>query len=365
MSSATAASRPPTIATDGIPEPAGAAAVVLVRALAAGEGGITRATLLRDLQPLTAHKLAPAEWRAALDGHLAALIESGQLRPLGRGRVAVTQEGQRAAWRFLQVKLVRAPTWPELKNGPLVARALGASAPTSARLRPLEKAHGLRAAIIDSRFSLKLRSVPAPARLRDALARRALREGRAKAPAGRSDAETSRTIAAQLLSRPREVGTDTELISLIAAEQAGSVQSDMAALRLQLLRDLMFEQAEGLAPPPRPAPISLKAKVKPPRAPPLEQFARSVRGIAGEVAQGWSGNRRAYICHVWRAWSARNPGSELTESGFKSMLSEAHRAGHLQLTNADLKDRRSLADIQASAVAYMNSVLHFIRVEDR
>jgi hypothetical protein len=46
------------------------------------------------------------------------------------------------------------------------------------------------------------------------------------------------------------------------------------------------------------------------------------------------------------------------------MLTEAHRCGLLVLANADLKDKRDLKDLQASAVTYKNTVWHFIRVED-
>ena len=46
------------------------------------------------------------------------------------------------------------------------------------------------------------------------------------------------------------------------------------------------------------------------------------------------------------------------------MLAEAHRAGLIVLANADLKDQRSIADIQASAIAYKNTIFHYVRVDD-
>lgn len=346
--------------------------MVLARVLAAGEGGLTRSTLLRDLQPLVAHRLAPGEWRLLLDRMIELATARGHLRPAGRGRVVITPDGRDAVCAFLGSKPRRSITWPELKNGPLVARALGGSA---TRLKPLDKAHGLRAAIIDRGFSLKLRSVPAPARLREALARRAARDGKIPSanlePSNR--AAVSRQHAASLLTHPRPVESDAELISLIAADQAGSVSADVAALRLHLLRRLMFEAgAEGspAAPVKRRRSTSEEAvaadrpDTRAAEPPDPERFADAVRSIAREVAQGWSGNRRAYISHVWKSFSIRHANWRMAESDFKSMLSEAHRAGRLQLTNADLRDRRNLTDVQASAVAYMNSVWHFIRVED-
>ena len=46
------------------------------------------------------------------------------------------------------------------------------------------------------------------------------------------------------------------------------------------------------------------------------------------------------------------------------MLAEAHRAGVLLLANADLKDGASIADVQASAIVYKNTIFHYVRVDD-
>ena len=41
----------------------------------------------------------------------------------------------------------------------------------------------------------------------------------------------------------------------------------------------------------------------------------------------------------------------------------AHRAGHVVLANADLKDSKNIKDLQDSAVVFKNAVFHFIRVD--
>ena len=46
------------------------------------------------------------------------------------------------------------------------------------------------------------------------------------------------------------------------------------------------------------------------------------------------------------------------------MLTEAHRTGLLTLVTADLKNARTLKDLQESAISYKNTIWHFIRVED-
>jgi hypothetical protein len=52
----------------------------------------------------------------------------------------------------------------------------------------------------------------------------------------------------------------------------------------------------------------------------------------------------------------------LSETNFKALLADAHRGGHLELVNADLRDRSSVGEIEASATAYKNTVWHLIRV---
>ena len=88
-----------------------------------------------------------------------------------------------------------------------------------------------------------------------------------------------------------------------------------------------------------------------------------MRRHAGDKAQGWPGNRKAYISHVWHTVRERRPEWGLSEIEFKCMLTEAHRAGSLALANADLKDNSSIKDLQDSAVVYKNAVFHFIRVD--
>jgi hypothetical protein len=88
-----------------------------------------------------------------------------------------------------------------------------------------------------------------------------------------------------------------------------------------------------------------------------------VRRQAAGAAQGWSGDRKAYISHVWRNIRDQHQHWNLSEIEFKCMLAEAHRSGRLALVNADLKDKSNIKDVQESAVVYRNAVFHFIRVD--
>ncbi len=112
--------------------------------------------------------------------------------------------------------------------------------------------------------------------------------------------------------------------------------------------------------------MPLGAVTRPPAAsrPDLEGFAKAIQALAGACAEGWPGNRKAYISDIWLALRSSHPQWGLSEIEFKSMLAEAHRTGHVILANADLKDRRSLAKVQMSALAFKNAVLHYVRVTD-
>jgi hypothetical protein len=117
---------------------------------------------------------------------------------------------------------------------------------------------------------------------------------------------------------------------------------------------------------PRSAPPLPIAVARPAAAtrPDLGGFAKVVLDVARRSAEGWPGNRKAYISDVWLALRTARPEWGLSEIEFKSMLAEAHRTGHIVLANADLKDRRSLPKVQQSALTFKNTVLHFIRVTD-
>jgi hypothetical protein len=89
-----------------------------------------------------------------------------------------------------------------------------------------------------------------------------------------------------------------------------------------------------------------------------------VKEAAAKRAEGWPGSRKAYISHVWDTIRSSHPSWQLSEIEFKCMLAEAHRAGALVLANADLKDKRSMQELESSAVPYKNTVWHFVRVEE-
>lgn len=375
--------------------------LVLVR-IAGSPKGCAKANVSEDLAPFVAHRLSPGQWRAALEADIAALILKGHVAAQG-ARLEATEAGRAAAAEFLGVKPPLPPHWADLRDTRLVARALGLEKETGKRLKALGKPDGLRVAILQKAFNLKIKGVATPSRVRAALAAVAL--DRAFGSCGRDgfgqklglSAKAGRKLAGQLARHPRDFGTDGRLIAALAAEQAGAVQVDMSALQQAVLRRFLdgdkaapvavavkpLRTAKARKPRIKPA-AQITAVATPTNAPelPLEAppasvtatpdltarpdlagFSKTVRLLAAKDAQGWAGNRKAYISHIWRRLAQEHAAWGLSEIEFKCMLAEAHRAGHVVLANADLKDASTLKDVQESAVVYKNAVFHFVRVE--
>lgn len=352
---------------------------VVVLARTSCENGGSRAEIARDLSFLT----SGGATRIVLDIELAALVRSG-LVVEDRSRFTGSDEGLAALGAELGCKITAKTSWSDLRDHRLVGRALGLDRASAARLKGLADADQLRAEILGGRFGFKLRGAVSAARLRSDLALVALERAFGNTMKGAFtarnglNAKAARLLAGQLLAKPRDVGTDSRLIALLAAESVGATKVDADALRLALLRrfagpvensgqqsSTAREQTTNAIVDAAPA-KAVVADAKPPAAsrPGLEGFASAVNAAAGTVAEGWPGNRKALVSRVWRAIEANHAAWGLSEIEFKAMLAEAHRTGHLVLATADLKDKRQLRELQASAIAYKNTVWHLVRVQD-
>lgn len=378
--------------------------LVLAR-IACALRGVTKAEIATDLAPIASSQAA-AQWRTQVERAIEALAAQG-LVTAKSARAEVTEAGKAQAGRFLGTKGDLPRVWSELRDVRLVAVALGMEREPAKRLKSLTSVEGLRGAIVERAYTLKIKGVPTSSRLREALAAMALKRAFGdKGTAGLAgklglSAKAGRLLAGQLSGDPRDFGTDKRLIAALAAEHVGSAAADIGGLRAALLRKF-FGGALPKAAPARPKPLSKRAlgkslnartaavpapAVVPARPPPvaiapvpvsapahlaapqalgrpdLPGFASEVRRHAASHAQGWSGDRKAYISHVWRNIREKRPDWGLSEIEFKCMLAEAHRAGQLALANADLKDKDNIKDVQDSAVSYRNAVFHFIRVD--
>lgn len=355
--------------------------MVLLCIHAAGADGRLLSELRRDLYGLVSHHLAPGEWRSVLDGILTSLLDRGDVDLVSGKRFGLTRAGSSRVAHACGGKLPKATSWQDLRNSVLVAKALTEVAPNAAASTRLRKtvasANELRAAILETAFKLKLKQRRSVAEIRRQLAGKAPSAGVRPAASGNASSDrrsADRARAARLLRSSRPVDSDGALIRQLAAEQVGSLQTDVTALRTALLRRLIVNDrpakiskaarvpSRPAALPPRQGELPLAAPVAQ-RLPGLAEFARITVEAARQRAEGWAGNRRAFVSKVWSGIAASHPQWGLDEAAFKALLVDAHREGLISLTNADVREREALPELEASAIQHANSVWHYIRVE--
>jgi len=358
--------------TETAPEFSAPRIAVLARLTA--DGGASKAELLRDLCPLMTPRLAQAEARLFLERSLAALVLAG-FASEDRNRFMPSEAGLvLLASQFSLRPGTAPPGWPVMRDIWLTAKALDLGNEPQARLRRLAKPDGLRAVIVQKSYGLAPRPEASPSRLRSQLAVIALERAfgnkiKSGIDRGGLSAKSGRLLAGQLAATPRDFGTDARLIAALAADHAGPRKIDTDSVRMALLRRWIAQgldqEVQEREPPQllRPAP-PIPANDAAPSRPDLRGFSEAALRAASNCAEGWPGNRKAFISHVWRAIHASHPDWRLTEIEFKCMLAEAHRAGLVVLAGTDLKDKRTVKDVQESAVVYKNTVWHLIRVED-
>lgn len=362
------------------------------------------ASIVRDTWKLGGATLSADRWAAEIDAILEIATADGEIEPKPDRRFQVTAAGRERVRRFLGQKTAEAleKGWPAVRDGALLFRALGLETAPAKRQRALAKADDLRLAIVISAFGLRVKGTPTPARARQALALLALERAFGGSIKGALGAKTdlsskaSRLLAGQLSRTPKDFGTDARLVAALAAEVTGASKGDLATLRLGAIRRFVSGDLPSSSPPKRPVrrsatvPLSepepnarhpievppstaasqmpatspvVVALPLPPRRPDPASFAAAVNRAAGERGEGWAGNRKAFVSDVWTIIRERHSEWQISEIEFKSMLTEAHRIGLVVLANADLKDKRHMAEIQASAISYKNTVWHYIRIE--
>ncbi len=328
--------------------------------------GITR-TVSQNGGRLT-RRDALAEWQlASLSEELLSTHDSITSAATSEPSLHVTSRGLlKLSEQFGDIFLQR--SWSNFGDRYLVARTLGM--PPSAgpqRMKRLDTAEGLRLAVVRRAWGLRIPESATLGQVRNALAARALGDAFGK-PVERQigldhrmSGKAARTIAAQLLEKKRRISTDSQLIIALATQHLGTTSGDAKSLRQALVRKhfgLNKKQS-------RVDPATLDETEAPSgQAIDTNAFLRAVRSSAKLNANGWSGNRKAYISHVWRTICDSHPDWRLSADMFKSMLMDAHRLGEVVLINADLRDKKNMRDVQDSAIQYKNMEWHYVQIAD-
>ena len=210
---------------------------LMVLARIACEEGATRGELMREVGALIGSDTAS---RLPVEAELAQLVR-GSLALEHKSRFMASPQGVGLLLGELGLKVLP-KTWNELRDIRLVAKARGLETEPASRLKALARPDDLRAEILITTYGLKLKGTASPQKLRAALSLVALERAfgnKIKSELTSSNgfnAKAARVLAGQLLKRPRDAGTDKRLVTLLAAEVAGSAKLDGEAVRAALLR---------------------------------------------------------------------------------------------------------------------------------
>jgi hypothetical protein len=91
----------------------------------------------------------------------------------------------------------------------------------------------------------------------------------------------------------------------------------------------------------------------------LADFAIKARTLAAATTEGRFGRNKIFIARLWDHWTQDRPPLEK----FKSMLVQAHQAGLLTLSRADLVSVMDPADVARSETKHLNAEFHFVLIE--
>ncbi len=340
--------------------------LIQLRIACAADCGCTLTDLHNDLLDFDIGFGSSNEFRTDLMKYLRELTKFGAVIHQRQGQIVATETGTKRSVEFLGVQSLARLDWNDIKSIHIIAQFLGIKSRSLAVLKLLRTADGLRAAILKAFYQLPLKAhVPSLSQVRNALAIQSIGDmfsnelngslnGQSRLPE-----DIAILLASRNLKRPREIGSTSQLLAKLAAEAVGAENPDLRSLRKAIYRKFVIHGGMVSRMRTRESTVKKMESVFD-----LEAFAEVVNGLAKENASGWDGNRRAYISHVWRAICLRKLEQNLNEKEFKTRLAEAHRAGHLSLAIADLRDKSNISDIQESVTRYKNTEWHLIRVED-
>lgn len=311
-------------------------AALLARLLVRARKAPSEAAVLRSLRAF----LGDVEL-ARLRGGLARLREQG----LCTSALTLSPQGRARAREALGLEGDELPTdWPVLK-GILVEVALGHD---RRRRSPPLTAGAVRAAALASRLDLPLATSSA-ADVLDAWAARELgMEGQRLTVANVRAHVLSRALGIGAIRDPKRIG------AVAAAKVLGVPRADASSVRRAVLRDWLRAEAPEVR---RATPGADAPSVD------LLGFAAAVKDVAREAADGRFGRHKVFIGPIWRRARAISPFSRMEEAEFKARLVDAHRAGLLRLSRADLTPAMAPELVAASEAPYLNGVFHFVDLE--
>ena len=320
--------------------------ILLARLLAQGRKPLSEAEVMKSVRPLlrgptTRTSEAEQDLRVALTR----LADDGLVVS---GTMVLTPSGKKQARDELGLTGKTVPTqWGALK-AILVELALGkrTRGPRGTSLT----AGAIRATALARKLGIETSSTR-PSDVLDAWAARELgMEGQRLTVANVRAFVLSRAIGIGALRDPKRIG------SVAMAHVLGVPRTDAGTIRDAVLADwLTTSRSVGRT--------SLPRRRRPSVDDELRAFANDVKSAAVEATDGRFGRHKVFIGPIWERMRDARRGAAMNEDAFKEKLVEAHRAGLIRLSRADLTPAMAPELVSASEVSYLNAVFHFVDLE--
>jgi hypothetical protein len=347
--------------------------LILIRFLASPDDGLKIIELKKSLEPFFINPPS----RDELQRELQQLTDQGSLQANGKARFKVTPQGRKPALQILGLSsLPQSTRWPTLKNCYLIASVLDVPAPVNDLDRQcIASADGLRASILANAYQLSTGAYPSLTKARDNLLwqqltdttvttnlKKKLSTSNARYNQPFTQGSIMTLLLNNLLDIERELPWESALKQL-AAKVVGARRTTPEELRLAIFKAATekppsLEQQskpESQAPMP-PSTFSVESLD-------LEIFAAQVMQSANRCQTGRFGDNEIFISHVWRQMESDGKQLGLDLERFKHYLALANNKGLVRLSRADLAYALDQGAVSASETSYLNSIFHFINLE--
>ena len=322
--------------------------LVLVRLLPSQGKSLTLNKIKQDLQKIGQLLGSTEDGDKDLKEVLEELRSLDMIEEVGSGKYQITDKGVRAARSYLGAEYFpRKLDWRTVKEKYLLARSLGITISSAKELKKISNADNIRSEVIRRGLELDLPELPTPTQTKGSASWLALG---VKTKTALTLGTVRTHLINQLVDTSRPLDED-QVFKLLAAKHAGARNSSARSLREAILKNLVKSSDQPD-----------QAVDSAPRQNELRMLAREILKVAEKTRTGRHGEDKVFISHVWKHWQSEGSTGFRTIQEFKESLIEAHRAGELTLSEADLPDQLDHSDVRESVTPYLNARFHFIRL---
>lgn len=299
--------------------------LALIRFLVSPDG-LTPSRLKSALEPLAGEQGSRAEWQERFEVLRTQLVTEGWVTQDSRGRMRLTSQGHGVALGAVGFsQLPSKIRWAQLKRR---AAAKGLGLP----LEVAADASALRVALVARAQGIEWKGKYSEARLRDALAWKALGVATTRPLSRRA---VQGVLIARLTGGAEDLPPEAA-VRLLSAQSVGARRSGSEDLWRSALRRCVNGEATS-------TPAS---------------FAQQVLSVAKRTTGAERfGEDKVFISAIWRRWGAAGDPVE-----FKHQLGVANHLGQLRLSRADLPELMDPAFVAESETRYENATFHFVRL---